>query len=107
MSEIQYTAGKCNIGEAEIKQRSRIGYVGIVLTLMGVIIYTLLITSIEISPLVGVLIFIPAEMSTIGLLQARNKFCAAYGLGKVQNVTSRLGMTSNIESVFTNMVSVW
>ncbi|MFX0207054.1 MAG: hypothetical protein ACFFDT_13785 [Candidatus Hodarchaeota archaeon] len=97
MSEIQYSAGVCNIGEAEIKQRRRLGYLGLVLTLISIIIYLGLIYSIRLDPFFGVIIFIPAEMSTIGLIQARNKFCAAYGLTKQQNVSSSLGLTIKIK----------
>jgi hypothetical protein len=97
MSEIEYTAGTCNIGEAEIKQRRRIGRIGLVLTLVSIIIYLGLVYLIGLDVLVGVLIFLPAEMSAIGLLQARNKFCAAYGFTKQQNVSSSLGITLKIE----------
>jgi hypothetical protein len=38
-------------------------------------------------------------MSAVGLLQARNKFCAAYGLAKQQNVTLSLGTTTKIEDL--------
>ncbi|MFX0185263.1 MAG: hypothetical protein ACFE95_19445 [Candidatus Hodarchaeota archaeon] len=97
MSEIQYSAGICNIGEAEIKQRRRIGYIGFGLTLIAIIIYLTLIYSIKLNPFYGVIIFIPAEMTTIGLIQARNKFCAAYGLTHQQNVSSSLGLTIKIK----------
>ena len=39
MSEIKYTAGTCNIGEAEINQRRRIGLLGLGLTSVSIIIY--------------------------------------------------------------------
>lgn len=97
MSEIQYSAGICNIGEAEIVQRRRIGYIGLGLTLIAIIIYLGLIYSIKLNPFFGVIIFIPAEMSTIGLIQARKKFCAAYGLTQQQNVSSSLGLTIKIK----------
>jgi hypothetical protein len=38
-------------------------------------------------------------MSAVGLLQARNNFCAAYGLAKRQNVTLSLGLTTKVEDV--------
>jgi hypothetical protein len=49
--------------------------------------------------LLGVFVFLPAVMSAVGLLQARNKFCAAYGLAKHQNVTLSLGVTTKIEDL--------
>ena len=39
VSVMNYKAGSCNIGEAEIKQRRRIGYVGLSLTLVSIIFY--------------------------------------------------------------------
>ncbi|MHA2346955.1 MAG: hypothetical protein ACXACP_09575 [Candidatus Hodarchaeales archaeon] len=99
MSKIEYTAGTCNIGEEEIKQRRRIGHFGLVLTLVSIIIYLGLVYSIGLDIMVGILIFLPAEMSAVGLLQARNKFCAAYGLTKQQNVSSSLGLTLKIEDI--------
>ncbi len=97
MPEIQYSAGVCNIGEAEIKQRRRIGYIGFGLTLIATIVYLGLIYYIKLDPLFGVIIFIPAEISSIGLIQAKNKFCAAYGLAHQQNISSNLGLTIKIE----------
>jgi hypothetical protein len=97
MSEIQYFSGVCNIGEAEINQRRRLGYIGLFLTLISIIIYLGLILSIHLDPFFGLIIIIPAEMASIGFIQAREKFCAAYGFAKQQNVSSMLGLTIKIE----------
>ncbi len=97
MAEIKYSAGVCNIGEAEIRQRRRIGYFGLALTLIGTVVYIGLILSIKLNPLFGVFIFIPAEMASIGLIQARSKFCAAYGLTHQQNISAYFGVTIKIE----------
>jgi hypothetical protein len=97
MSETQYLSGTCNIGEAEIQQRRRIGYIGLALTIITIIIYLTLIYSIKLAPIFGILVFIPAIISTIGLLQARKKFCAAYGLAHEQNVSLKLGVTRQVE----------
>ena len=99
MSEIKYTAGTCNIGEAEINQRRRIGLLGLGLTSVSIIIYLGLVYLIGLDILFGALVFLPAEMSAVGLLQARNKFCAAYGFTKQQNVSSSLGLTLKIEDI--------
>ena len=97
MSDFQYSTGVCNIGEAEIAQRRKIGYLGLGLTIVFFMVYLGLIFSIELNPLFGVLVFIPAEVFTVGFLQARKKFCAAYGLTHRQNVASPLGVTLKIE----------
>jgi hypothetical protein len=98
MSETQYKSGSCNIGDVEIQQRRRLGYIGLILTIITIIIYLTLVYSINIPSIVGILVFIPAEMFTIGLLQARKKFCAAYGLAHQQNVSLKLGVTQQIEN---------
>ncbi|NHJ02657.1 MAG: hypothetical protein EAX86_11005 [Candidatus Heimdallarchaeota archaeon] len=97
MSEIQYTAGLCNIGEAEIEKRRRIGYLGLALTIISIFAYLSLIYFIQLNPIIGIFIFIPALMLNIGFIQARNKFCAAYGFTHQQNVSSGLSLTIKIE----------
>ncbi len=99
MSDINYKTGMCNIGEAEIAQRRRIGYIGLVLTIVFLIVYLSLIYLIDLNPFFGVIILIPAEIFTIGFLQARKKFCAAYGLAHRQNVASPLGVTLKIQDI--------
>ncbi|MHA1995972.1 MAG: hypothetical protein ACW97Z_15655 [Candidatus Hodarchaeales archaeon] len=98
MSEVQYTTGVCNIGEAEINQRRRIGYIGLGLTLVFLIGYVAMIYLIRLPPLFGVIVFVPAEILTVGFLQARKKFCAAYGLTRRQNLSSKVGLTIKIEN---------
>ena len=94
---IEYKAGTCNIGEQEIKQRKRLGYIGVSLTIIGFMIYIGGIYFFNMEPLIGSLLFIPAMMGSVGLIQARNRFCAAYGLTKVFNVSSDLGFTIKVE----------
>lgn len=95
--EEKYISGSCNIGKLEIVQRRRIGYIGLIITLLFLIIYLFLIFIIELEPLIGLLIFLPTFISAIGFIQARQNFCAAYGLGKRYNVGVVLGLTSSIE----------
>jgi len=99
MSETKYIAGTCNIGASEINQRRRIGLIGLGLTSVSIIVYLGLIYLIGLDIILGALVFLPAVMSTVGLLQARNQFCAAYGLAKQQNVTLSLGLTTKIEDI--------
>ena len=99
MSETKYIAGICNIGVSEINQRRRIGLIGLGLTSVSIILYLGLVYLIGLDIIVGVFVFLPAVMSAVGLLQARNQFCAAYGLAKQQNVTLSLGVTTKIEDV--------
>lgn len=99
MSETKYIAGICNIGASEVNQRRRIGLIGLGLTSVSIILYLGLVYLIGLDIIVGVFVFLPAVMSAVGLLQARNQFCAAYGLAKQQNVTLSLGVTTKIEDV--------
>lgn len=97
MTETTYSSGICNIGDKEVAQRKRIGYIGIVLTVVGFLVYTIGIYTIKLEPIVGIGLFIPALMGSVGLIQARNKFCAAYGFGKKYNISSGLGVILNVE----------
>ncbi len=93
----EYVAGSCNIGGAEISQRRRIGYIGLAVIGFGFIIYIFSVFSLNISPLLGVLFIFPGTIAAIGFIQARQKFCAAYGFSSVANVSVQLGRTMKIE----------
>jgi hypothetical protein len=93
----EYVAGSCIIGSAEINQRRRIGYIGLAVTGLGFILYILSVFSLDINPLFGFLFIIPGSSAAIGFIQARRKFCAAYGFSSVANVTVQLGTTVKIE----------
>jgi hypothetical protein len=99
MSETKYIAGTCNIGASEINQRRRIGLIGLGLTSVSIVVYLGLVYLIGLDIILGVFVFLPAVISAVGLLQARNRFCAAYGLAKQQNVTLSLGTTTKIEDI--------
>ena len=99
MRETVYSAGKCNIGENEIAQRNRIGYFGLILTIIGFVVYVIGIYTIKLEPIIGLGLFIPALMGSVGLIQARSKFCAAYGFAKKYNVSSGLGVILHVEDV--------
>ena len=94
----EYIAGSCNIGNVEITQRRRIGFIGLVITGIGVIIYVFSVSALNISPFIGLLFIFPTSMAAIGFIQARQKFCAAYGFTSVANVSVRLGATTKIEN---------
>jgi len=98
-TETTYSSGICNIGDKEVAQRKRIGYIGIVLTVVGFLVYAIGIYTIKLEPIVGIGLFIPALMGSVGLIQARNKFCAAYGFAKKYNVSSGLGVILHVEDI--------
>ena len=76
-----YLAGRCNIGAAEIARRRRFGHLGLALAVA--LLLTLLATD---APRESrLLLFLPAAGSAVGYLQARLRFCAAFGLLGVFN----------------------
>ncbi|MHA2272795.1 MAG: hypothetical protein ACXACI_13095 [Candidatus Hodarchaeales archaeon] len=98
-SDISYQAGICNIGTPEINQRMRLGWLGLLLTALGFISILSGVAFYDIPPVIGFLVGLPAFMAAIGFLQAQQKFCVAYGLMHVQNVTPQLGAITAIRDV--------
>ena len=86
-----YVPGQCNIGTAEIAGRRRAGHVGVVATigLLAVLI------AIGAPPIARLVIALPAAIAASGYLQARLRFCAAYGSRGVYNFDS-LGQTERV-----------
>ncbi len=70
-----YEPGVCNIGPDEIARRRRTGDVGLVAT--AAVVATL--AAIDAPPLLRLLAAVPATISASGYIQARSRFCAAYG----------------------------
>lgn len=85
----QYTSGKCNIGPVEIKRRYRIGYIGLILMILFILIAEIF----GIPGLWKLLIFIPAYYSFSGFIQARKKFCYVYGYKGVYSLKGRQTFT--------------
>jgi len=77
--EEQYIPGNCNLGKAEIRRRYRIGYIGLVLTILIILILYLT----DAARIWRLLIFIPAFYGVSGFIQATKKFCYIYGFRQV------------------------
>ena len=76
-----YQSGVCNIGPSEIAQRRKVAIAGFVsAAIFGVLINL----SGSHSP-VRYAIFLPLLIGSIGFIQARKKFCLAFGLLGVYN----------------------
>ena len=97
VSNAEYIAGSCNIGSAEITQRKRIGFIGLTILGVGFLIYLFSVYSLNLTPLLGFFFIFPGTMAAIGFIQAKQKFCAAYGFSSVANVSVHLGTTMKIE----------
>ena len=77
----EYRSGSCNIGPAEIARRRRSGWVG--LGAAAVLAAALVLLGLPVAT--RWLVALPLAVGAIGLLQARFRFCAAFGLAGVRN----------------------
>jgi hypothetical protein len=76
-----YIPGMCNINRTEINKRQKLGYIGLTVFILGLIMLTLL-TDVR---WVRIILILPAILSVSGFLQARNKFCVGYAGAGMQN----------------------
>lgn len=88
-----YVAGVCNIGPAEIGRRRRAGIAGAVAT--AVLFAALLFLGA--APPWHLLVFAPAMMAATGFVQARSRFCVAFGLAALFNFGDLGGQKSVAE----------
>lgn len=82
MAQIEYVAGVCNIGPAEIARRRNIGWIGlaVAVVLLAGLVWT------GVSPWWRLLIFFPTMLSASGFLQAYFGFCAGFARRGVFNL---------------------
>ena len=92
MSTSQYIPGVCNIGEVEIHERKRLGWIGIAVT---IIIWSSL-DIIHSSPYWKILLFIPASVGATGLIQGYSHFFAGFGMKGVFNFSDKLSKTDTV-----------
>ncbi len=87
-----YVAGSCNIGQAEIHQRYRVAIIGflIYVALGAYFVVNNAPTSDRL------FLFLPAMAASVGFVQARKKFCLAYGYMGVFNF-GKTGQTSAVK----------
>ena len=92
-SENDYSPGICNIGIREIRRRQLVGGIGLFLTISTVLgFYHQHSSRIE-----RLSTFLPALVMSIGYLQARKRFCLAFGLSGLFNFGT-LGSTNRVIS---------
>jgi hypothetical protein len=77
-----YRPGACNIGPEEIALRRRSGYVG--LSAAGLLAVSLV--AVGAPPVTRWLVAVPVAGAAAGFLQARLRFCAAYGFRGVRGL---------------------
>ncbi|MBW3569034.1 hypothetical protein KY385_02800 [Candidatus Parcubacteria bacterium] len=89
----EYVAGRVNIGDEEIKHRRlTYGWGGLTLAIALFLIFIFF----NVSFYTYLLLFFPIYISFIGFLQAREKFCIAYGKSGVCNVSGQVGETRDV-----------
>lgn len=88
-----YVPGACNIGSREIMRRRAVGIAALVFAVISG--YTLLMAD-DLAKSARWGIFFPLLVSAIGFIQARSKFCLAYGLAGTFN----FGKIGDMERVF-------
>lgn len=88
----EYIAGVCNIGKAEVRQRLIVSFVGLGFALSGA---AGLLAS-DAPRVARWAVFVPLLVWAVGLVQARHRFCVAYGILGTFNF-GRLGKVSRVQ----------
>lgn len=89
----EYQAGSCNIGKGEVQRRQFVAIIGLLFTIStGVGLLTA-----DAGIGAKFTIFLPAMIFAIGFIQARKKFCLAYGFAGTFNF-GKLGKISRVAS---------
>ena len=91
MSSSEYVPGTCNIGKSEIRQRQIVALIGLALSVSALIGFI----STKASPSIRLGIFLPLTIFSVGYVQARKKFCLAFGFMGTFNF-ARLGKMSKV-----------
>jgi uncharacterized membrane protein len=89
---ISYQPGVCNIGPAESRRRRQIGYLGVA----AAVVLGLFLLAVDAPAAARLLIALPLAGGLDGLIQARLKFCAGYGLAGLRNM-GELGQAERVE----------
>ena len=91
--ELTYAPGACNIGPDEIARRRQAAAAGFVVSLS--LATVLLLVGTAIGDPVRLLVGLPLTGAAIGWIQARRRFCMAYGLAGTFNL-GKIGEMSRV-----------
>lgn len=91
--QLEYVAGSCNIGPAEIERRLRFARIGFGATVLLAV--ALLAFGVAPGSPLRLVIGLPLAGAAIGQIQASRRFCMAYGLAGTFN----LGALGSMEHV--------
>lgn len=87
----EYVAGVCNIGKEEIRQRLLVSFASLAIALVGVVG----LVAVDAPRSARWIVLIPFLGWAFGLVQARHRFCLAYGMRGAFNF-GRLGNISQV-----------
>ena len=87
-----YVPGVCNIGPAERRQRKTMGWVGLGITVVALVLFVLL----DVPTPVRVLVAIPAALAANGFLQSALHFCVGFAMRGLYNLGEKLGTEENV-----------
>lgn len=87
-----YQPGVCNIGPAEIRRRRFIGFAG----MAAAVALGLSLVAIDAPAIARLLVALPLAAGFEGLIQARLRFCAGYGLAGLRNM-GEIGQAARVE----------
>ena len=87
-----YQPGVCNIGPAEIRRRRHIGYLG----LAGAVALATVLLAVDAPAWTRLALALPVAGGLSGLIQARLRFCAGFGMAGLQNM-DELGAQLQVE----------
>ena len=80
-----YVPGQCNLGPEEIRRRMNIGWLGVALTLLVVIVLEIF----DASRIYRIIVLPTIGVALSGFLQARHRFCYLYGWRGVFSIAGR------------------
>ncbi len=88
--DLEYIPGSCNIGAEEIARRYRVGYIGLALSILLILI----IEGLDFHKFYRLSLCVPIALSLTGFVQATQRFCFAYGIRGVFSVKGMRDLTS-------------
>jgi len=83
--ENTYIAGQCNLGSVEIRRRKNMGWLGVGITLLIVVVLEIL----DVPRGYRIIVLPGIGVALSGFLQARHRFCYMYGWRGVFSISGR------------------
>lgn len=88
-----YISGQCNIGPAEISRRMRMGYSGLAM----MIVFIVIAEAVPLPQVWKFALFVPSAFALSGFLQARQRFCFLFGFFGIFSITGKRSKIENVD----------